>query len=197
MTNTATPPKWAEVLLRAFLTSRSFESVSGDLLEEYRESVVPARGRGGADLWYVSQVLGYGWRNAGAWATLFALAFVARTAMDWRVPTTEFQTRSMVSTTLGVGILLLAGFWAGSRSGSSAAGAILGIVTASLAVPLQIVGAGLLLAVWHDPITLSAIRGSGGLEEVFTMPLLTVLPGILLAGIGGLVGARTNRVRSA
>src|SRR5215467_7782266 len=38
------PPTWAESLLRLLLTSKDRESVSGDLLEEYRESIVPALG---------------------------------------------------------------------------------------------------------------------------------------------------------
>jgi len=41
---TADPPRWAEALLRAFLKPGDFESVSGDLLEQYRDSIYPARG---------------------------------------------------------------------------------------------------------------------------------------------------------
>ena len=40
------PPEWAEALLRLLLKPEDRESVSGDLLEEYRQSVVPERGRG-------------------------------------------------------------------------------------------------------------------------------------------------------
>jgi hypothetical protein len=195
MTLNPAPPDWAEAVLQAFLKSRDFESVSGDLLEEYRETIFPARGRRGADRWYLSQVLGYGWRSAGAWATLFAVAFLTRTAMDWRLPTTDFHTRSMVTTSLGLGIFLLAGFWAGSRSGSVRAGAIVGLVTAGLAVPLQLAGAAMLATIWHDPATLSAIRGSGGLGEVFTLPFFTVIPCVLISAAGGMFGATMTRPR--
>lgn len=44
MTANATPPRWAELGLRAFLNERNFECVSGDLLEEYRESIYVDRG---------------------------------------------------------------------------------------------------------------------------------------------------------
>jgi hypothetical protein len=54
----ANPPRWAECLLRALLPRRDRETVSGDLLEEYREAVRPARGRLGADLWYLRQLPG-------------------------------------------------------------------------------------------------------------------------------------------
>jgi hypothetical protein len=55
--STATPPRWAERLLRFFLSPRDRDTIPGDLLEEYREHVVPARGRTRANFWYVRQVL--------------------------------------------------------------------------------------------------------------------------------------------
>src|SRR6266849_2484251 len=81
------PPAWAEALLRLFVTPSSYDNVTGDLLEEYRESVLPTRGQRRADLWYVMQVLGFMSRGAGLWVALFGTAFIARTAMDWLVPT--------------------------------------------------------------------------------------------------------------
>ncbi|HVT17101.1 MAG TPA: permease prefix domain 2-containing transporter [Thermoanaerobaculia bacterium] len=194
MSVSTTPPGWAEILLRVFLAPADTDSVSGDLLEQYRESVHPARGRRRADLWYVRQVFGFVWRNARLWAALFAVAFLVRTALDWLVPPVDFHGRANVSTLLGAGIILLAGFWAASRSGSFAAGPIVGIATAAFAAPIEVLGAATLLAGWHDPLTMAAIRGSGGLEEVFTLPLLMVLPGIVLGTIGGLVGAAVTRL---
>lgn len=38
------PPKWAEELLRAVLSEKDRETVTGDPLEEYRESIVPSLG---------------------------------------------------------------------------------------------------------------------------------------------------------
>jgi hypothetical protein len=131
----------------------------------------------------------YAWRSAGVWATLFAASFLVRTAIDWRLPTTDFHLRSTVSTSLAFGIFLLAGFWAGWRSGSVRGAAIVGLVTAAFAVPLQIIGDLLLVALWHDPATLTAIRGSGGLAEVFTLPLMTMLPCALISALGGMFGA--------
>jgi hypothetical protein len=52
-----TPPRWAERLLDVFLEPRDRETIAGDLLEEYREVVLPTRGRFRAQLWYVRQVL--------------------------------------------------------------------------------------------------------------------------------------------
>jgi hypothetical protein len=51
------PPRWAEWFLRAILEPRDRDTIPGDLLEEYREVIVPTRGRMRAKLWYLRQTL--------------------------------------------------------------------------------------------------------------------------------------------
>jgi hypothetical protein len=194
MTLTAKPPRWAEALLRASLKSDDFEIVSGDLLEHYRESVYPSRGRRGADLWYTMQVLGFVSQGAWLFAVLFSAQFLARTGLDWLMPTADFHTRATVSTFLGVGTLVAAGFRATWRSDSFTAGAIAGVATAGLAAILSVSGAATLLAIWHDPQTMAAIRGSGGLEEVFSLPIMMAVPGVLLGAAGGAAGTAAKRL---
>src|SRR5262245_35335939 len=105
----ASPPRWAEAVLCMVLSPEDRQTVSGDLLEEYRESVHPAMGGRDADLWYVRQVAGFVWRSHGMMAVLLGGAFVARTALDWLAPTTDFHARSMISTLLTAAIFLCAG----------------------------------------------------------------------------------------
>ena len=197
MSTRATPPGWAEALLRLVLKPGDFDSVSGDLLEEYRESIHPARGPRRADLWYVTQVFGFVSPGARLFGALFGAAVVARTALDWFAPPLDFHTRASVSTELGAGILLATGFWAAWRSGSFVAGIVAGVATAVIGAVISIAGAAVLLAIWHDPGTLAAIRGSGGLGEVFTLPVMMVLPGLLLGTVGGIAGAAGKRLSSA
>jgi hypothetical protein len=194
---TATPPRWAEALLGMFLKRTDFDSVSGDLLEEYRDSIHPVRGQRRADAWYVMQVLGFVTRSVRVWAFLFGAAFVTRTALDWLAPPVDFSTRSTVSTFLGVGILVGAGLWASSRSGSLFAGTAAGVAATAIGAVISVVGAAGLLAIWHDADTMAAIRASGGLGEVFEFPIMIILPGGVLGTIGGVVGATINRLRSA
>src|SRR5262245_3891039 len=59
------PPRWADALLRTCLSPQEAETASGDLLEAYRDSIYPARGRWRADVWYVRQVAGYVLRAKG------------------------------------------------------------------------------------------------------------------------------------
>jgi hypothetical protein len=194
---TATPPDWAEALLRLALAKADVESVSGDLLEEYRDHIHPTRGQQQADVWYVTQVLGYIARSARFWALFLGATFVARTAMDWLMPTTDFYARSSVSTFVGIGTLLAAGFWASWRSGSLAAGTLAGVATAGLGAIVSVLGAAALLAFAHDPATMAAIRGSGGLAEVFTLPFMLMLPGLIVGTVGGAVGAGARRLRAS
>src|SRR5689334_16314781 len=51
--------RFADTLLRLLLSSRNRESVSGDLLEEYRDHILPTRGRWAARAWYARQVLSF------------------------------------------------------------------------------------------------------------------------------------------
>jgi hypothetical protein len=193
----ATPPAWAEALLRLFLEPGAFDSVSGDLLEEYRDSIHPVRGQRGADVWYVMQVLGFVWRAARVWAVLFGGAFVTRAALDWRLPPSDFHTRSTVSTLLGVGILVAAGLWASWRSGSLVAGTVAGVAATAIGAIISVMGVAGLLAIWHDADTIAAIQGSGGLAEAFTLPVMMILPGAVLGTVGGLAGATIRMLRSA
>jgi hypothetical protein len=59
------PPRWADALLRISLNPQEAETESGDLLEAYRDSIYPLRGRWRANLWYVRQILGYVLRARG------------------------------------------------------------------------------------------------------------------------------------
>ena len=192
---TATPPDWAEAVLRLVVRRADFDAISGDLLEEYRESIHPARGRAGADRWYVTQLGGYVVRSTRWWGLIFGAAFVLRTGLDWIVPTSDFYARSTASTAVGAGLLLIAGFLAARRSGSFAAGTVAGVATAGLGALVSIAGAGALLALRHDPATLAAIDGSGGLDEVFTMPFMLVMPGVILGTLGGTMGVAVSRRR--
>ena len=133
-------------VLRLLLEPQHRESFSGDLLEEYRESIHPARGRRRAQRWYVRQVGALAWRQNRVWGLLLGASFVGRTAVDWLMPTTQFQVRSMVLTALSVAILLGAGFWAVRRSKSLGAGALGGLATVVVAGLVDAVGAMLLLA---------------------------------------------------
>ena len=193
--NRAHPPRWAEALLRLALAPRDEHTVSGDLLEEYRERIQPQRGSRRADLWYVIQVFGFAWRATAMWALLLGAGFVARTVLDWFVPTADFKVRASVLTTMTAGVFFCVGVastWPGRPLRASA---LAGVVTALTTAAISIGAAVVILAVWHDAATLQAIARSGGLGEVFTLPLLLIAPAAALSVIGGVFGAWARQVR--
>ena len=88
------PPRWAEDLLRAVLDPRDRDTVTGDLLEEYREVAFPTLGPRGAARWYLRQV----WslmpitttslvvRTTLLWAAAFVAVMIARMIVDVLAP---------------------------------------------------------------------------------------------------------------
>ena len=188
-TGDSNPPAWAEGVLRVMLGPADRETISGDLLEEYRETVRPSRGRARADAWYVRQAAGFVWRRAWPWAVSLAAAVVGRDVLDWRLsPTTEFYARSVASTLIAVSIFTGAGAWSAWRSRSVGAGALAGFAAGAISAAIVNVASLAQIAVWHDPHTMSMIAAGGGLEEVFVLPLMVIVPGTMCALVGGLVG---------
>jgi len=66
------PPRWAEALLRSLLRPTDWESISGDLLEEYRAARHPALGTLRANAWYIKHVLSVLWRLIRPYALTLA-----------------------------------------------------------------------------------------------------------------------------
>lgn len=182
------PPRRAEAVLRWTLAAEDAETVSGDLIEEYRVNVYPVRGRRSANAWFARQVAGFLWRAAWVWALLLAALTLGRDALDWFVPPADFMARSIVTTFGALSVFLTCGALTAYRTRSLRASAAAGLATGIIAAPLKTLGALALLAIWHDPQTLRAIDQSGGMGEVFQLPVLMFLPGALLASVGGLFG---------
>lgn len=189
------PPWGAEAILRLVLSADDFETVSGDLIEEYRRAVYPARGRSRANRWYMRQVAGFIWRSTWGWGVLLAALFVGRTALDWFVPPATFWTRSVITTYSAISLFLAVGFWAAYRTHSLGASAFSGVVTSLIAKVLGTATVLLLLGIWHDPQTMSAIERSGGLAEVFTLPGVGLVIGGVLATCGGLAGKGFSKLK--
>jgi hypothetical protein len=191
----ATPPRWAEVVLRSVLARHNRDAVSGDLLEQYRDAVVPNRGERAADRWYVRQVANFVARSSMVWALLFSGAFLARQVFDAMVPTTDFHVRAEVTTYTAISLLLAAGFWTAWQSGSILGGVLTGLTTTAIAAVISDVGGAALLAIWqYDPDIMRNIRNSGGVAEMFVLPVFALALGTVLGTVGGAVGASARAI---
>ncbi len=126
-----TPPRWAERFLRHALSPTDRDTITGDLLEEYRETIVPALGIAAARRWYLRQALSIAFspRLAGQWMIwlIATIGLIAAFAIRYRVgppfPTTlaiaagaMFSLRAArvrvlcrVSMSFGVAFVIVAG----------------------------------------------------------------------------------------
>jgi len=186
------PPAWADTWLRLLLPVRDRDTVSGDLMEEYRENVRPGRSPMAANTWYVGQVARFAWRQ-GLWAFALAALFEARTAFDWFVPTTNFAPRSEVTTPVTIATLLVIGASSTMRTRSFKAGAV--------STATALIGSALICSVvtafmywyWRSPELITAINGSGGLDEVFSLPVMLIVPGTAIGALGALIASISHK----
>ena len=180
----ANPPGWAEQILRMVLPPLHRETVSGDLLELYRDDSYQLR-QLDRDVWYVTEVGKLVWLQNRLWIGVLSISMFARTVVDWFAPTNDFHARSVWSTMLGIGVTMLVGFISGWRARSVVAAGFAAFATLAAAASFHTIGALVLIGGWHGPDTLAAIRQSGGLAEAFTLPMTLCFPGAALGAIAG------------
>jgi hypothetical protein len=84
---------------------------------------------------------------------------------------------------------MLAGFVTSWRTRSMRAGVLAACTAATIGAIVSIVGAAMLLAIWHDPATLDEWRRSGGVDEAFIdVPLKVMALGLAMGSIGAALG---------
>ena len=190
--STSLPPRWAESLLRMILWPKDRDSISGDVLEEYRESIVPALGEK-ADRWYVHQVARYVLLKTWIWGALVGGILVTRHLFDSLAPVRYtpgiIHPRSTIMSYALMATFAVASGWQAWRSGQLRSGLLVALATAALGGALSAAGTVACLAVWHDPETMRAVQGSGGLSEaLWGVPLLLVPIGLIAGAMGAIAG---------
>ena len=178
----ATPPGWATRLL-AFVTPPELEDcVAGDLLEQYRDTIVPSRGVRGANRWYAAQAMRAVWRTAGVFLAAALILHMWREAIDELVLTDDYHLRSYVLTYGMIGIAVATGLRAGWRSGRISTG-----VAAAGAVSLfGWSGAWMVAALLA--IAVPDVLYPGGIAELLFLPFMTLPLVLALGAIGAAVG---------
>lgn len=197
-----TPPHWAESWLRLLLPARDREAVSGDLLEEYRDTVRPARGGLRADAWYIAQVCGFAWRSSRGVAALLLLLFfsgplvfnliapaVFRPGANWDGMVWLVPLAVLVPPSVG---LLGAGAWASWRASSFWAGAAVGFF-ASLVVTKVLLGGFLVGLLLWQPQLLKIGMSWESLRDLTLILVSTTSAGTAIATLGGLAGTLARR----
>ena len=182
------PPAWADTLLRAILGIDNSQTISGDLLEEYRATLYPARGRTGADYWFVKQVAGFIWRVIWIWAVAFAALQLGRDLLDWLMPPVDYRMRSLITTYAAMCLFIALGCRRGWRTRSVRASALAAGLTGVVAAAAKVVGVLVAVSIRNNSAFQAAIESSGGFDESIMLPWLIIFPATLIASAAGLVG---------
>jgi hypothetical protein len=188
------PPRWAESMLPLVLEAGAGESIAGDLLEAYRDAVLPERGRAAADVWYVRQVAGFFGRVIGPWVLLLAVTAIVHDYLN-TFHGGAYQGGPLTRTfsALHVAELFAVGAYAGSRTRRIAAGALLTLAAHWLRVLLVVLW---WIADWPwaiaamkvSPYWIDAWHYSGAAGETFEHWLFWDNVGALVFG-GGMTTA--------
>jgi len=172
--------------LRLLLPARDRDTVSGDLMEEYRENIRPRRSQVAADAWYIGQVSRFAWR-IGLWALVLAALYVGRTAFDWFAPTTHFAPRAEATTVTMISSLLVIGGSSTLRTRSVLSGIVHTASALVLAAIIDVFALAFVYVNWNNTALAAAINASGGPWEAFTLPLIMIVPGTLIGALGAVI----------
>jgi hypothetical protein len=207
------PPRWAEFLLQFVVRARDRETISGDLLEEYRESVLPAKGPFRAQLWYWGQVVSFvSPLIVGiAFGTALGVWNLVSTAAD---PLSDDSAGVML--TFGAGLLgtwSLVAFLAGRRRRSFRDAVVAGVIVGAATITMFNLANYIRVNVFLDSIQhrddwrnlmvrfheseARSLRAFVNREYVTGTFIVTSL-GAVAGGVSGLIGgAVSSRTRSS
>jgi len=181
------PPRWAEAVLRSLLRPSDRESISGDLLEEYRAARRPALGALGADAWYLKHVGSVLWHLILPCAlTLAAITLLSltvnrssRAAYVWYGSLVQAPGLSLVHAL----IYSWAGYHASQRTGLIRTGMLAAAATSFVGFTVL--------------FTAAAIRDPALILAPFSKPFIFVILSILLLmalSYAALVGAVSGMI---
>jgi hypothetical protein len=186
----AQPPHWASALLASLLSSSEAETVLGDLIEEYRDAVLPARGQRQANIWFVRQVAGFAWRAPVVWGLVVAAFIAGRFVLDTFAPPANYAQRSFFTTWSSILLYLLAGAWGAWRTGRARTGTFVAVCAHAIgwSVSIAITSAIFIGVIRNNATMLNVFRDTGGWGEQWLLPLM-LLPFVLVLGsLGGVCG---------
>ncbi len=182
------PPRWAEAMLRSLLRPSDRESISGDLLEEYRAARRPALGALGAAAWYLKHVVSVLWHLILPCAlTLAAITLVSlivnrssREAYVWYGSLVQAPGLSLVHAL----IYLWAGYHGSQRTRLIKTGMLAAAATSFVGFTVLFTAAAisdpaLILAPFSQPFILVILS---------TLLLLALSYGVLVGAVGGVIG---------
>ena len=191
-TSELNPPRWADDLLRLCLKPADRQSISGDLLEEYREVRRPTLGALRANAWYVTQVLSVVSRLM--WPAVATMTTVTLVSLAIKLPSKYSLVQAPGVSVLDAIVCAWAGYYVSRRTRLVRTGLMAAGITGLFAPGIFLTAAAvrdprLLLAPFSKPFifvilfTLSVIAISFGIVfGAFGAALARYLPSVPRTG---------------
>ena len=181
---------WTTGVLSLVLPPDEAETVSGDLIEEYRDTILPAAGGWRAGLWLAGQVAGFVWRTLFAWSVLVAAFMAGRFALDTFAPPQNYGPRSFFTTWSAILLYLAAGAWAARRTGQARSGAVVATAAhlAGHAMSVAVTAVLFVGVIRYEPARRILFEQTGGWGEQWFLPLILAPIACLLGALGGVWG---------
>lgn len=177
------PPRWIEATLRALLRPSDRESISGDLLEEYREGRRPMLGAFRANMWYAEQVVSVLWPLIWPFALTMAglsLAPLFVMRIQWNVSLVPAPRVSLLDAL----VYVWAGYHASRRTGLIKTGAIAAAATSFIGFTVTFTSFAI-----QAPRLLMAPFSSPFIFVILSVMLLLALgTGVVVGTVGGIIG---------
>ena len=177
------PPRWTQVLLLSLLKPSDRESISGDLLEEYREVKRPALGAFRANAWYFKHVLSVLWLLI--WPCALAMAGISLVSLAvMRIPWNVSLVPAPRVSLLDALIYLWAGYQCSRRTGLIKTATIAAGATAFIGFTVTFTSFTI-----EDPSLLMAPFSKPFIFVILTLlMLLTLSAGVVVGAVGGVIG---------
>ena len=190
--------KWTTEVLALFLPPDEAETVSGDLVEEYHDSILPAVGKAHADLWLARQVAGFVWRAPLAWGLIVAACMSGRFAIDTFAPPADYGPRSFVTTWAAILIYLSAAAWSSHRTGRISSGLLVAAAAHGIGWSLNgvVTIAIFVAAIRSQPEMVRVFEATGGWDEIWFLPVMMLPVVLALGSVGGAFGRLARRTRA-
>jgi hypothetical protein len=182
------PPDYAVALIEALVPRARRDSIVGDLLEEYHESVVPRQGSRAADGWFLRQALAFLWSASAAAGLAIAAIFTIRMLIGVAQPSNDLALRAQATTFVTMGLFVASGFRLGRSTGRFGGAAIVAIAATVIGTIYAYAMVFLCMAIAAVVVHPSPAAWIG-LREGLDIPVHVIaVIGVLLASAGSAVG---------
>jgi hypothetical protein len=192
---TTGPPPWAAWLLETLVPRRHHDILAGDVLDRYRDQILPAQGRTRANRWFLARVAEWAWTESRLACLIVVLSFLFGDGLYPGLPDSGATARAWLNATVPVCALVALGVRAGWRSGIRAA-----VITGFLASCLG-TAAILMLTVVSLAIARPQLMKIGmsweSMRDVASILRTSTLAGTMASVVGGLVGTGLRAMKSS